>query len=167
MSAECRRGTGFADRSPQRREHGVGLTRSGHHHRDDRRLEQRGDGQGEGVRRHVFDPLEAAVMNLLAAASLIQPDDLDQNRVEKVGDRRVVECQVTVLPDAGTDDVGGFGQQLCLIVQTGLERPCIASRPESTAAGWDRAPPGETCAPGGIVGNDAGCAAGNPRYSSM
>ena len=51
------------------------------------------------MRGHVLDLLEAAVMNLLAAAGLIEPDHLDQNRIEEVGDRRVVEGQVTVLAD--------------------------------------------------------------------
>ena len=108
--APQRRGrTRLADRSPQRGQHRVGLARAGHDDRDDRCPQQCGDRQGVGMGRDVVEPLEAAVVELLITAGRVEPHDLDEDRVEEVGDRRVIERQVAVLADARADDVGRVG----------------------------------------------------------
>ena len=147
MAAEGRCRTDLAV-APHRREHGVGFPRPGYDHRDHRGLQQRRDGQGEGMGGHVLDLLEAAVMNLLAAAGLIEPDHLDQNRIEEVGDRRVVEGQVTVLADPARRcrpvRPAAWLRNRGRFAAAGPGRP-----PGSSRAGPDRALPGETDVPEG------------------
>src|SRR5277367_6187683 len=71
---------------------------------------------------HVFDPLEAAVIELLSSAGGVEPHDLDQDRVAEVGDRRVIECQMAVLADARANNVGRVGQEQILVEKTRLQR---------------------------------------------
>ena len=71
---------------------------------------------------HITWSLEAAVVDLLGSAGCVEPDDLDENRIEEVGDRRVVERQMAVFTDSRTDDVGRLGSELVLVSQTGRER---------------------------------------------
>ena len=123
MAAQRRGGTGLANRSAQRVEHRVRLSRAGHDNRDDRRIEQRGDGQGIGMGGHVGEAVEARVVDLLVSAGRLEPDHLDEDRVEEVRDRRIVECQVAVLADPRADDIGRFRSEDLFIVQARLERP--------------------------------------------
>ena len=117
--------------------HGVGLARAGHDDRDDRRAQKRGDRQGIGMCRHVGRLCEAAVVELLGAAGRVEPDHLDEHRVEEVGDRRIVERQVAVLADAGADDVGRLGLEQVFVVEAGLQRALdllAGDQPEAVGA---------------------------------
>ena len=90
------------------------------------RCQQRRDREGEGVSGHVLDSIEAGIVKLLGTARLIETNDLHLYRVEKIGNGRVVEGEVTVFANPRANDVGGFGQEYVLVVQARLERP-IAS----------------------------------------
>jgi hypothetical protein len=74
---------------------------------------------------NILDPFETAVVKLLGAASLIESDDLDLDRVKKVGDGRVVESQMAVFADPRADDVGGLGQKQILVSQARQKRPIV------------------------------------------
>ena len=126
MPAQRRGRAGLAYRSPQRGQDGIRLPWPGNDHRDMGRRQKRRDREGEGVSGHVLDPIETGIVELLGTAGLVEPDDLHLHRVEKVGDGWIVEGEMTVLADPGTDDVGGFGQKRVFVCQTGLERPVAA-----------------------------------------
>lgn len=52
------------------------------------------------MRWHVVKSRKALVVHLLAAADIVQFDDLDVVRVIKIGDGRIVEGNMPVDPDA-------------------------------------------------------------------
>ncbi len=92
--------------------------------------------------RHVVEPLEAAVVELLATARGVEPDHLDQDRVEEVGDRRVVERQVAVLADSGADDVGRLVEEPLFVGEGRPERPIgllAGDQPEAVPLQADQA----------------------------
>jgi hypothetical protein len=122
MTAESRRWACLADRAAEGRQHRIGLARAGDHDRNHRRAQERRDRQGIGMSGHITWSLEATVVDLLSSAGCVEPDDLDENRIEEVGDRRVVERQMAVLTDSRTDDVGRLGSEQVLVSQTGRER---------------------------------------------
>ena len=70
-----------------------------------------------------FRRREAAVVDLLGAAGRVEPDHFDEHGIEKIGDRRIVERQVSVLADPRTHDVGRLGSEPILVVEARLERP--------------------------------------------
>jgi hypothetical protein len=72
---------------------------------------------------HVVDRLEAAVVNLLDPAGVIEPNYLDQYRVFQVGNGGIIEGEVPILADAGTDDVGRLVEKQIFVGEAGSERP--------------------------------------------
>ena len=62
--------------------------------------QQRGDGDGDRVRRHLVDRREMALVHLLSPACDVELDHLHIDRVVEIGHRRVVEREVAVLADA-------------------------------------------------------------------
>src|SRR4051794_38025336 len=109
--AEGRRGAGFADRASEGSQDRLGLARSGHDDRKHLGRHQGGYGQGVSVSWHVFELVEAAVIELLSTTGGVEADYLDQDRIEKVGDRRIVERQVAVFSHPGADDVDRFVEE--------------------------------------------------------
>ena len=93
------------DRAFERAPHRLGLARLGHDREHRRRAEQRGNGDGDGVRGHRVDVGEVALAHLLATARVVELHHLDVERVVEVGDGRVVEREVPVLADAEAAEV--------------------------------------------------------------
>lgn len=67
------------------------------------RIHNVGHGQAHGALGHVVKGLEAAVVDLLLAADVVQLDDLDDLGVIEVGHGGIVEGQVAVLANAKED----------------------------------------------------------------
>ena len=125
----------LADRSAEGGEHGVGLPRAGDDHRDER---GRRAGRGSsGCRRgwDLFDAARSSRRGVAGCGRPVEPDDLDQDGVEEVGDRGVVEGEVAVLADPRADDVGRLGAATLLVVQAGLQRP-VGSARRGSAGDW-------------------------------
>ena len=72
--------------------------------------------------RNIGQLCEAAVVDLLRPAGRVEPNDLDEHGIEKIGDRRVVERQVPVLADACAHDVGRFGLEPIFVIEACLQR---------------------------------------------
>ena len=72
------------------------------------------------MRRHIFQAGETTVVDLLEPTKLVEANDFDEERIEKIGDGRVVERQVAVFADPRADDVGRFETQRSFILQANL-----------------------------------------------
>ncbi len=84
---------------------------------------------------YVGEAFEAAVVDLLIAAGGVEPDQLDENWVEEIGDGRVIESEVAVLADPRTDDIGRLGEQPVLVGQAGLHRAVCLFAPNQPQPG--------------------------------
>ena len=88
-----------------------------------RARQQRGDRQRDRMRRDVGKGGKTAIVDLLAAARIVELDRLDRQWVVKVGDGRIVEREVAVLTDAEADDVDrSLAQQLSISAALGIDR---------------------------------------------
>ena len=70
-----------------------------------RRAHERGDRDGDRVRRHVVDRREVPFADLLAARRGLERDDLHVDGIVEVGDGRIVEREVPVLADPAAAQV--------------------------------------------------------------
>ena len=93
----------------ERGAHRHGLARLGHDGEHGGRPEQRGDGGREREARHGVDVGEVALVHLLEPAVPVELDHLHVEGVVEVGDGRVVEGEMAVLPDAEAAQVEGVG----------------------------------------------------------
>ncbi len=162
VAFDCRRriddGHAVRDRPVQRVVHGLRLARFGHDHEHASRTQQRRDRDGDRMGRHVVERREVPLPHLLAPRRELERDDLDVAGIVEVRDGRIVEREVTVLPDAAAAEVQRMRpEQLLVPARLGLGiagvalevvellqreagsrrvRACIAgSSPGATAAG--------------------------------
>ena len=136
---------------------GLGLARAGDDHRDDRgaRAGRGRSGCRRGSARRRSRSKQPS-WSCWVAAGRVEPDDLDQDRVEEVGHGRVVEREVAVLADPGADDVGRLGAEQVLVVQAGPQRPIGLLAGDQAEAVGRRGRRGGTGAPGGSGGTRRG-----------
>ena len=85
--------------------HGITLERARHDDTGHRGCKQGRNRQREGMCRNIVDRRKATVVDLLATAGMIEPDDLDFDRIKKICDWRIIECKVPVFADTGAEDV--------------------------------------------------------------
>ena len=136
MTAQRRGGACLTDRPTQCGQDGVGFSWARYHDRNHRRRQQGGNRQSIGMSGYFFEPLEAAVIELLVTARRIEPYHLDQHRIKEVGDRRVVESQMAILADPRTDDIRRVGSAAILVSQACLQWPLSLLARNQLQAVW-------------------------------
>ncbi len=71
---------------------------------------------------NIFETIKATIVELLLPASRVEPDDLDEDGIEEVGDGWVVKCEVAVLTDPRADDIDWLVEQNLLVGESRPER---------------------------------------------
>ena len=84
--------------------------------------EQRRNGQCHRLFRHIIKGCETTVIDLLLATCIVQLDHLDPNRIIKIGDRRIVERQMSVFANSETDQIYRRCFQQAFVVLLGFFR---------------------------------------------